>query len=335
MDRLSDSAVGELEALCPRGITRDVDLSQISCWRIGGPADIVLRPSSIQEVAGLMRWFHARQICPVVIGQTTNLLFDDEGLRVPCLQIGDRMSHVDIDGPLVRAEAGVWLPGLARRAMQAGLTGLEHTSGIPGTLGGLICMNGGSQRKCIGSHVVSVDSVDAEGVLRHRNQDELGLSYRHSVFQDVGEIITSVYLRLDRGDRAAIRREMLEILASRSRKFPRKLPNCGSTFVSDPALYADYGPPGAIIESLGFKGYRVGGAQVSSLHANFLVNVGGATARDVLTVIRDINTAVENKTGRALLAEVRYVHPDGRAAPASLVARALRRLGAGTGQDVD
>ena len=135
------------------------------------------------------------------------------------------------------------------------------------------------------------------------------------------EIITGAHLRLAHRERAAIRREMLEILVSRSRKFPRKLPNCGSTFVSDPALYADYGPPGAIIEGLGFKGYQVGGAQVSPLHANFVVNTGGATAQDILLVIRDINIAVKEKTGRALLAEVRFVHPDGRTAPASVVAR--------------
>lgn len=326
MVRLTPKTLVALERICPGGVTIGEDLSQLSQWQVGGPADLMLRPGSVQEVAALRRYFADQGVTPLVIGSTTNLLFSDAGLRVPCIRIGSRLATLKIDGCDVRVGAGHWVPFLARRLMQAGLSGLEHTSGIPGTLGGLICMNGGSQRKCIGSHVVCVDSVDAAGRLRTRTQAELAFSYRHSVFHNAGEIITGAHLRLERGDLAAIRREMLEILVSRSRKFPRKLPNCGSTFVSDPELYADYGPPGAIIEGLGFKGYRVGGAQVSPLHANFVVNTGGATARDILRVISDINTAVEHKTGRPLLAEVRFVHPDGRTASASAVARDLDNL---------
>lgn len=321
---MTPEALAALERICPGGVTTEENLSQLSQWKVGGTADLVLRPGSTQEVAALRAHFAALGITPLVIGSTTNLLFSDEGLRVPCICIGSRMAALEIDGGDVRVGAGHWVPHLARRLMQAGLTGLEHTSGIPGTLGGLVCMNGGSQRKGVGDHVVRVDSVDAQGSIRTRCQAELGFSYRNSIFHEAGEIITSTQLRLAHGNPAEIRREMLRILVSRSRKFPRKQPNCGSTFVSDPALYVKYGPPGAIIERLGFKGYKVGGAEVSNQHANFIVNTGQATAHDILTVIRNINVAVEQNTGRALLAEVRYVRPDGTTAPANEVARHIK-----------
>src|SRR5690554_2623971 len=147
MYRLTETAISELGALCSGGVTRDVDLSAISQWRVGGPADLVLRPSSTGEVASLRRWLSARGIRPVVIGLTTNLLFDDAGLRAPCIQISNRMAKMTIRDQVVEAQAGAWVPGLARKLMQAGLGGAEHICGIPGTLGGLVCMNGGSQRK--------------------------------------------------------------------------------------------------------------------------------------------------------------------------------------------
>lgn len=319
MDRLSEAAIAELNALCPGGLMRNVDLSAMSWWRIGGSADVVLRPSSTKEVAGLLRWFHARQIRPVVIGQTTNLLFDDAGLRAPCLQIGDRMSHIALDGPQVRAQAGAWVPGLARRLMQAGLSGTEHTCGIPGTLGGLVCMNGGSQRKGIGSNILSVDSVDRAGRSCHRQASDCGFAYRQSVFQTNSEVITAAHMRFEPRPPAEIRAEMRAILAERRRKFPRKPPNCGSVFKSNPAMYDEVGPPGAAIERLRFKGRREGGALVSPQHANFIVNTGGATARDVLTLIVEIRDAVESATGHRMEAEACFVRADGLIHPANKV----------------
>jgi UDP-N-acetylmuramate dehydrogenase len=300
-----------LEALCPGGVARDVDLSQISQWRIGGVADVVIKPASTDEVANVMRWFATHGIQPVVIGLTSNLLFDDAGLRAPCIQIGGRMAQITVTGQSVRAQAGTWVPGFARRLMQEGLGGAEHICGIPGTLGGLICMNGGSQRKGIGTHVVSVASVDRAGVVHNRDAAACDFDYRSSVFQTNDEIITAATLQFSAGDSSAIRAQMRDILASRRKKFPRKEPNCGSVFKSNPAMYAEIGPPGAAIERLGFKGMRVGGAQVSPRHANFIVNTGGATAADVLTLIHRIGDAVEAATGYRMAAEARFVSADG------------------------
>ncbi|SMH56159.1 UDP-N-acetylmuramate dehydrogenase [Maritimibacter sp. HL-12] len=319
MDQLNEAAIAELTALCPGGVARDVDLSAISRWRIGGRADLVLRPSSTAEVSALMRWFSAQGIRPVVIGLTSNLLFDDAGLRAPCIQIGERMAHVNIKGQQAWAQAGAWVPGFARKLMQAWLSGAEHICGIPGTLGGLICMNGGSQRKGIGSSIVEVESVDATGKVRNRPAQDCAFGYRQSVFQTNGEIITAASLRFSSRPRAEIRSEMRTILAERRRKFPRKEPNCGSVFKSNPAMYAEIGPPGAAIERLGFKGAREGGALVSPQHANFIVNTGRATATEVLTLIARIGSAVEAATGYRMAAEACFVQADGTIQPADTV----------------
>ncbi|WP_081644514.1 UDP-N-acetylmuramate dehydrogenase [Thioalkalivibrio sp. AKL19] len=315
MERLTDQDLAELRELCPGGVSMNVDLASISQWKIGGTADVILRPSSSAQVANLRRWFHERQMPHVAVGLTSNLLFSDEGLRVPCLQIGPRMGAVAINGTNVYAQAGTWVPGLARKLMKAGLTGGEHICGIPGTLGGLICMNGGSQRKGIGTSVVTVESVDQGGFRCVRSVTDCGFAYRQSVFQGNNEVITSANLRFVPGDRAVVRAEMRAILAERRQKFPRKQPNCGSVFKSNPAMYAEIGPPGEAIERLGFKGTRVGGAEVSPEHANFIVNRGGARARDVLALIAAIKHKVECATGYQLQAEGHYVGASGTIMP--------------------
>ena len=270
-------------------------------------------------MAALRHFFYRCGVPHAVIGLTSNLLFPDEGLHVPCIQIGTRMSDVSISGSDVEAQAGAWVPGLARSLMKAGLVGAEHTCGIPGTLGGLVCMNGGSQRKGIGNNVLSVESVDQLGEIRTRSALECDFGYRQSVFQANAEVITSACLRFACGKRSAIRAEMRAILRERRGKFPRKEPNCGSVFKSNPSMYAEVGPPGAILERLGFKGTVVGGAQVSPLHANFINNVGGARAHEVLALINRMSDAVHRATGFRMEAEICYVTPQGSMLPADRV----------------
>ncbi|MCG5528467.1 MULTISPECIES: UDP-N-acetylmuramate dehydrogenase [Halorhodospira] len=327
MERLTDQDLGELRALCPGGVLTNVDLASISQWKIGGPADVLIRPSSTEEVTNLRRWFHERNMPHVVVGLTTNLLFADEGLRVPCLQIGPHMGAVNIEDRNVYAQAGAWVPGLARRLMKAGMTGGEHICGIPGTLGGLICMNGGSQRKGIAENVVTVESVDASGALLVRFAEDCGFDYRQSVFQRNNEIITSANMRFYPGARAAIRADMRAILAERRRKFPRKQPNCGSVFKSNPAMYADVGPPGQVIERLGLKGARIGGAEISRDHGNFIVNRGDAKARDVLELVGLISERIERATAYSLEAEGHYVSALGGVVPLDQAANELTQGG--------
>lgn len=310
----------DLEKLCPGGVFRGVSLAHISQWRIGGVADLILVPKNVEQILGLRSYFHRNALPHVVVGATTNLLFSDEGLRVPCIFVGKNFARMKIDGSIVTAEAGAWVPGLARRIMLAGLAGAEHICGIPGTLGGLVCMNGGSQRKSISSALVNVASIDIEGGLKWRSREDCGFSYRRSDFQENGEIIAIVRLQYQNAeDKAKVRSAMRMILADRRRKFPRKLPNCGSVFKSDPAMYAEFGSPGSIIEELGFKGHRLGGAIVSTQHANFIVNTGGAKAVEVLQLISLIRNTVMKKVGYVMQAEARFVRPEGVIVSADMV----------------
>ena len=203
--------------------------------------------------------------------------------------------------------------------MRAGLAGLEHTIGIPGTIGGLVLMNGGSQRKGIGENVGRVKVVNRQGMILDLTREECAFSYRKSALQGTGTVVVGVELECERQDPRQIRRMMLEDLRERRRKFPRKEPNCGSVFLSTSEMHATVGPPGKIIEDAALKGYRIGGAEVSHQHANFIVNRGGASSRDVLAVIAYIRQVVNNRIGFDLCCEVRYVSPEGVTMPAHQV----------------
>ena len=219
------SLIVDLSRICPGGLRRNVSLARSSRWRIGGQADVVVEPGSIAELSALRAFIVREGLPSVVVGDTSNLLFSDEGLRAICIRIGPRLSRMEIAGDEVVAEAGVWVPCLARRVQQAGLTGAEHTCGIPGTLGGLICMNGGSQRMGIGSSVVSVTAIAESGATVSLAQTDCAFGYRSSIFQSDGTVIAAARLRFSRaGERSAVRGRMLSILRERSRKFPRTWP---------------------------------------------------------------------------------------------------------------
>lgn len=302
----------DLECEFPQIVEKDVPLNTISRWRIGGIADIVISPRSSDELARLRLWIYECNLPSIVFGATSNLLFDDAGLQAIAIRIGSSFASVSIDGQYITAGPGVWVPGLARSAMLAGLTGIEHTCGIPGTLGGLVCMNGGSQRKGIGSHIHLVKTVDEQGHIKQYTQAECDFAYRQSIFQSNNEIITEIVLKLDWAESPKKQRlEMLGILRDRRLKFPLKLPNCGSVFVSNPAMYADYGPPGKVIEQLGLKGHSLGTANVSKLHANFIINTGNARSKDTLSLINYLRDEVFNKTGYRMKVEAKFVQSNG------------------------
>ena len=293
-------------------------LADYCTWQIGGPADLLVEAENITQIQRLRSFAHQHALPLVTIGQGSNLLFSDAGLRGIVLHLGSRFAGMEIKGERISAKAGAWVPGLARKAQQAGLTGLEHIIGIPGTLGGLVLMNGGSHRQSIGDLVERVTIVNKEGEIQELSAAECTFSYRQSALQGSGSVIAEVELRCPVGDRAEIRRAMLADLRERRGKFPLHLPNCGSVFLSSAAMHASVGPPGRIIEESGLKGLRVGGAEVSLLHANFIVNNGGASAADVLNLIAAIRSRVLHRIGFALDCEVRYVTPEGEIFPAHL-----------------
>lgn len=291
-------------------------LARHTSWRIGGPADVLAEPGNAEQIAQILVFARSHAIPLLVIGQGTNLLFDDAGLRGIVIKIGSRMGRIDINGRQILAEAGAWVPQIARRAAKAGLAGLEHIIGIPGTLGGLVLMNGGSQRRGIGENVKRVWILDRNGSPSVLTAKDCAFSYRHSALQEIDAVVTRVELECTAGDPCLIRRAMIEDLRERRRKFPRKEPNCGSVFLSTSEMHATVGPPGKIIEEAGLKGMRIGAAEVSPRHANFIVNRGQAQARDVLALIAYIRHRVRERIGFDLRCEVRYVDPQGRIMPA-------------------
>lgn len=295
-------------------------LARHNSWQIGGPADLLVEPENQRQVAAVVCYAREQQIPLVVIGQGTNLLFDDAGVRGIVLKIGAKMAQIAIDGQQIIAGGGAWVPQLARLSMRAGLAGLEHCIGIPGTLGGLVVMNGGSQRKGIGENIKQVWIVTARGEQQVLSQAECEFSYRQSVLQGTGAVVVKAELGCLRGSVADIRREMVCDLRERRHKFPRKQPNCGSVFLSTAEMHASVGPPGKIIEDAGLKGTRIGQAEISRQHANFIVNLGGASANDVLALISLIRKRIRSGIGFDLDCEVRYVTPDGQILPAHLQA---------------
>ena len=312
IDKLKTAGVGALY--------RNERLCNHCTWRIGGPAEILAEPQDAEQLRKILQVSAEYNIPVIVIGHGTNLLFDDAGLRGLVVKIGNKMSDYSINGKRIRALAGAWTPRITRAIGNRGLTGLEHAIGIPGTLGGLVVMNGGSKSRCIGDVVKEVHVMNRQGKASRLSRQDCKFSHRSSALQKSGLIVTEVEMEFERGEPRAIRREMLEILRVRNEKFPRKIPNCGSVFISSGLMYERFGPPGKVIEETGLKGLRVGSAQVSHKHANFIVNPGGATSADIVELIHSIRGRVYDRTGFWMECEVRRVSPGGHILPAHEVA---------------
>ncbi|WP_438852777.1 UDP-N-acetylmuramate dehydrogenase [Brevundimonas nasdae] len=294
----------------------DADLRQYGRWRTGGRARLVVEPGSVGGVRATLAYLAGTDLPRLVVGDGSNILFDDRGFDGVLVRIGPRLSALRLNAPYVTAEAGIWVPRFVRLLGQRGLKGLEHAIGIPGTLGGLVMMNGGSRRQGVGSSTVEVRGCDMNGVPFARSQADCAFRYRGSTLQDDGLIVLEADFRFETAEPGPMRRDMISIMVERRRKFPKSQPNCGSVFLSDPRMYKVVGPPGAAIERAGLKGRRIGGAQSSPLHANFIVNLGDARSADILSLIHLIRTTVHDQTGFWMDAEVRHIAPNGTVRPA-------------------
>jgi len=291
-------------------IKRDFRLSGLSWWRIGGCADAFAEPRNESELIALFGHLKQSKVPYCFIGLGTNILFDDSGFRGCIIRLGSSFSEIALSGNKLTAGAASWTPLVAWLAARSGLSGIEHTIGIPASFGGLICMNGGSQRKGVGDNTESVRALTPSGDIVEHDRAVCDFKYRHSRFQSSGEVVLSATLCFkQKRNYTEQRPELLTTLRERRRKFPRKLPNCGSVFKSSPELYAAYGPPGKVIEDLGFKGLMRGKVQVSPQHANFIVNCGGGSSADVLALVSEIRGKVSAETGLLMEPEFKYVHP--------------------------
>lgn len=275
-------------------------MSKHTTFRIGGPADMFVSVSSEAELAALIKAAKKSGTPFMIMGNGSNMLVGDGGIRGLVIQISGGMDECRIEGNKVYAGAGILMSKLAAHIAKAGLSGFETLSGIPGTLGGGIFMNAGAYGGEIKDVVKSVRYIDSEGSIQMIAASECEFGYRTSVFASGDKYIISAELELKPGNETEIRAAMADYNKRRSDKQPLNLPSAGSTFKRPEGYFA-----GKLIQDAGLMGYSVGGAQVSEKHAGFVVNKGGASADDVLKLIAHIQKTVKEKFGVDLEPEVR------------------------------
>ncbi len=284
-------------------LLRDVDMSRHVTWRAGGRAERAYRPADLADLQVFLRQAPAEEpLYPVGLG--SNLLVRDGGLRGTVLLLHGALNELRLEGgDIVYAEAGVAGAKLARFAASNQLGGAEFFAGIPGTVGGMLAMNAG----CYGSEtwqkVLHVQVLTRDGELIERAPQEYEIGYRHVTLRETGEeFFVAARLQFEKGDVGAARGEIRALMEKRSASQPLNLPNAGSVFRNPPGGHA-----ARLIEQCGLKGRRIGGAEVSEKHANFIVNTGNATAADIENLINEVRAAVRQQTGIDLHPEVRIV----------------------------
>ena len=282
---------------------QNIPLAEFTTWRVGGPATWIIEPESVDEVLAALQWAKANGQPCQVIGAGSNLLIHDNGL--PGLTLSLRRlqgAELDSNSGVIEALAGEPIPTLARRAARAGLKGLAWAVGIPGTVGGAAVMNAGAQGGCTADWLEAVRVVPLQGGESFElKRDQLEFDYRHSRLQQENLLVLSARFRLEPGHNPQeLRRETNSNLSHRTSTQPYTLPSCGSVFRNPEPLKA-----GRLIQELGLKGERVGGAEISSVHANFIVNTGNATAVDINQLIELVQARVEQRHAVRLHPEVK------------------------------
>ncbi len=285
-----------IRQLCSGGIHISEPLAPMTSFRIGGPVDIYVEPATTDELAQLVRYFRSVDVAYVVLGNGSNILISDEGLRGVAINIEKHFSDVALEEGVVNAGAGVRLSKFVDFCVRHHLAGSEMLAGIPGTLGGAVIMNAGAYGGEISDHMLDV-TVLRDGDVKTLTNEQAGFRYRGSDLR--GDIVLSARFRFPEGDEEQLKARRKELLLKRNAAQPVNWPNAGSIFKNPEGTHA-----ARLIEECGLKGYRSGGAQVSDLHANFIINTGSATAADVLAVIAHVRRAVLEQTGIALELEI-------------------------------
>lgn len=298
-DKLIKRLKGDIEA---DRIIENCPMSKYTTFRAGGNAALLVNPASMAELFSAVTILKMADVPYMVIGNGSNLLFKDEGYDGVVVRVGEGLDHVLVEQNVIFAEPGVKLSQLAKIALEHSLTGLEFASGIPGSLGGAVFMNAGAYGGEMKDVVLSTSSLRRNGMMKDRNRDSLGFGYRTSAFQNSDEIIIGVKILLKPGHPYLIQETMQDLLKKRNEKQPVNMPSAGSFFKRPEGHFA-----GKLIEDAGLKGLQVGGARVSPLHAGFVVNEGGATATDILNLMKIVQETVKDKFGVTLEPEVRII----------------------------
>lgn len=270
-------------------------------FKIGGPARLAVFPKNENEISDVIKKCKEENVRYMVVGNGSNLLVADEGIDAVVILLGKEFGEVKlIDDTTIFAEAGASLMKVCRFAFENGLSGLEFAYGIPGSCGGGAFMNAGAYGGELGDVMFRCDHIDKDGNKGSLEGDDLKLAYRHSAYYENGCVITGVYFKMQKADKEEIKAKMNDYMSRRRDKQPLEYPSAGSTFKRPEGNFA-----GALIEQCGLKGTSVGGAEISTKHAGFVINKGGATCKDVLDLCKKVADTVKAEKGIDLEMEVR------------------------------
>jgi len=277
-------------------------MSRHTTFRIGGPADLFLLPNTIEEIKKIREICIREQEPYFILGNGSNLLVSDSGFRGVIIQTYRNLAQIQVEGDCIRAQAGTLLSGIAQAARAASLTGFEFAAGIPGTLGGAVVMNAGAYGGEMKDVLKEATVLDGEGQIRRIPVQELAMGYRTSVIKEAGYTVLEAVISLKKGDPEQIRETMKDLAQRRISKQPLEYPSAGSTFKRPEGYFA-----GKLIMDSGLRGYTHGGAQVSEKHCGFVINAGGATAKDVCELMEHVQDTVYEKYNVKLEPEVKFL----------------------------
>lgn len=299
---MNDQFLTELQnVMGGSGIFMEEPMKKHTTFRVGGPADVLVKPdeTALAAILALCRQYH---VSYSFIGNGSNLLVGDKGIRGVVIEMTDPMGNIEVDGTKITAQAGAMLSKIANTAASNGLGGMEFAAGIPGSVGGAVVMNAGAYGGEMKDIIEKVYVLDENGAQLELDRDALDLGYRHSCIPEKKYIVTKVVLELVPRNEAEIRSEMKELNEKRAEKQPLQYPSAGSTFKRPEGYFA-----GKLIMDAGLRGYQVGGAQVSEKHCGFVINKGDATAADICQLMRDVSDKVQAQFGVVLEPEVKMI----------------------------
>lgn len=299
---MNDQFLTELEnIMAGSGIFMEEPMKKHTTFRVGGPADVLVQPdeTALAAILALCRQYYVPYS---FIGNGSNLLVGDKGIRGVVIEMTDPMGNIEVDGTKITAQAGAMLSKIANTAASNGLGGMEFAAGIPGSVGGAVVMNAGAYGGEMKDIIEKVYVLDENGAQLELDRDALDLGYRHSCIPEKKYIVTKVVLELVPRNEAEIRSEMKELNEKRAEKQPLQYPSAGSTFKRPEGYFA-----GKLIMDAGLRGYQVGGAQVSEKHCGFVINKGDATAADICQLMRDVSDKVQAQFGVVLEPEVKMI----------------------------
>ena len=296
---LNQKTLSRLKSEIAGQVRLDEPMSAHTSFHIGGPADVLIIPADLEDIRKVLRIAHEEQVPVSVIGNGSNLLVRDKGIRGIVLKLGNALKHWEQNGDTFVFDSGISLAQCCRIIGEAGYTGMEFAVGIPGSLGGAVFMNAGAYDGEMKNTVVSVQVMTRSGLIKTLCRDDLDFSYRHSSLQGSDDIVLKVTLQVRNGDKASIQAKMDDFSQRRISKQPLDIPSAGSTFKRPEGRFV-----GQMVEQSGLKGFRIGGAEVSVKHAGFIVNADHATAADVLQLIEYIRKRILEDYNVTLIPEV-------------------------------